>query len=84
MPEKAVVIRTMAALGIADVCYGNQPTRGEFLNESDHVATATMELFSKDPKRWPSIPFAAGEVREIGIELLRFLGNLGALLKPLR
>jgi hypothetical protein len=36
----------MAALGIADVCYGNQPMRGEFLNESDYVATATMELLS--------------------------------------
>ena len=26
MPEKTIIVRAMTALGIADVCYGNEPS----------------------------------------------------------
>ena len=37
MPEKAVVVCTVTACGIADVCYGNEPMRGKLLNKAHYV-----------------------------------------------
>src|SRR4029077_17056443 len=70
MPEKTVVIRTIAALGIADVRYGNEPMRGQFLNEPDHMAARAMKFFGENFKRWPSIAFTACEIGQIGVQFL--------------
>jgi hypothetical protein len=74
----------MAALRVANVCYGHQPMRGEFLNEADHMVAGTVKLIGEDLKRWPSIPFAAREIGQIGVEFLGLLRDFGTLLKPLR
>ena len=42
MPEKPVVVRTMSALGIANVCYSDQPMRGKLLNKPRHVPPRAM------------------------------------------
>ena len=84
MPEKAVVICTMTALGIANVCYGNEPVRGQFLNKPDHMAAGAMKLFGENLKRWPGIAFTAREIGKIGIEFLGLFRDFGTLLKPLR
>ena len=65
----------MAALGIANVCYANQPMRGEFLNKPDHMAPGTMKLIGENLKRWPSIAFAAREIGQIGVEFLGLFGD---------
>jgi hypothetical protein len=75
MPEKAIVVRTTTALGIANVCYGNEPMRGQFLNKPDHMAARAMKLFGENLERWPSIAFAAREIGEIGIEFLGLFGD---------
>jgi hypothetical protein len=74
----------MTALGIANVCYGNEPVRGQFLNKPDHMAAGAMKLFGENLKRWPSIAFSAREIGKIGIEFLGLFRDFGALLKPLR
>src|SRR6476620_9334561 len=84
MPEKTGVIRTIAALGIADVRYGNEPMRGQFLNEPDHMAARAMKFFGENFKRWPSIAFTACEIGQIGVQFLGLFRDFGPLLKPLR
>ena len=84
MPEKAIVVGAMAVLRVANVCYGDQPMRGEFLNEPDHMAPGTVKLIGEDLKRWPSIAFAAREIGQIGIEFLGLFRDFRTLFKPLR
>ena len=50
MPKKAVVVRTMSALGTADVCYGNEPMRRQLLNKPRHVPASAMEFFRQQPE----------------------------------
>jgi hypothetical protein len=37
----------MAALGIPNVCYGNQAMRGKFLNKPHHVPAGAMQFLGQ-------------------------------------
>ena len=62
MPEKTVVVRAIAAPGIANVCYGNQAMRRKFPDEANDMATGTMKLIGEDLERRPSAAFPAREI----------------------
>ena len=82
--EDTFVIGAMAVLRVANVCYGDQPMRGEFLNEPDHMAPGTVKLIREDLKRGPSVAFTAREIGQIGIEFLGLFRDFRTLFKPLR
>ena len=46
--EDTFVIGAMAVLRVANISYGDQPMRGEFLNEPDHMAPGTVKLIRED------------------------------------
>jgi hypothetical protein len=50
MPEKAVVVCTMAALGIAEVCYGNEPVSGKLPNKPHYVPAGAMQFLRQQPE----------------------------------
>ena len=83
MPEKPVNVRAITFPGIIDVCDGDEPVRGKLLHKLDHIPTRDMKLFTKMVEGRPCVPFSTCEVGQIGVKLLRFFRNLGALLKPL-
>ena len=85
MPEKPVDnSHNDLLLGLLTLCDGDEPVRGKFLHEFDHIAARDMQLFAKMFKGWPCIAFPACEIGQVGVKLLRLLGNFWALLKPLR
>ena len=61
----------------------NESVRRKLLHELDHISTRDMELFAKMFKGWPGVSFSTRKVGEIGVKLLRLLGDLRTLLQPL-
>ena len=47
MPKKAIIVRTMTALGTADVRYGNEPMLGKLLNEPHHVPARAVQFLAQ-------------------------------------
>ena len=61
-----------------------RPVRGKLLYELDDIPARNVELLREMIEGRPRITFPSREIGQVGIKLLRLLGNLGALLKPLR